>query len=228
MKVVFGAIVTDGRGKLGGHVASKNRAGAYFRTKVTPVNPSTVAQLGARSRFSALSSAWRGLTPAQRDTWRANVGDYAKTDIFGNLKNPSGSNLYQRLNNNLLTIGESALDTCPAIDAVATMSSFSFAVSTGGGTIELTFAPVIPATIKFKVFATPGMSPGIDFVKSEYRLIDVLTSADLTGLDVATEWSAVFGTVPPAGQKMFIKLVPVLVASGLEGNAISAEAIVAA
>jgi hypothetical protein len=228
MKVSWGAIVTDGRGKLGGHVASKNRAGAYFRTKVTPVNPSTVAQLGARSRFSALSSAWRGLTPTQRDTWRANVGDYAKTDIFGNLKNPSGSNLYQRLNNNLLTIGESALDTCPAIDAVATMSSFSFAVSTGGGTIELTFAPVIPATIKFKVFATPGMSPGIDFVKSEYRLIDVLTSADLTGLDVATEWSAVFGAVPPAGQKMFIKLVPVLVASGLEGNGISAEAIVAA
>jgi hypothetical protein len=228
MKIEWGAIVTDGRGKLGGHVASKNRAGAYFRTKVTPVNPSTVAQLGARSRFASLSSAWRGLTTAQRSTWIANVANYAKTNIFGQLKNPSGSNLYQRLNNNLLVIGESALSDCPPIGAVATMSSFSFAVSEGGGTILLTFAPVIPATIKFKVFATPGMSPGINFVKSEFRLISVLDNTDLTGLDIATEWSAVFGSVPPEGQKMFFKLVPVLVASGLEGNAISAEAIVAA
>lgn len=228
MKISWGAMVTDGRGKLGGHVASKNRAGAYFRTKVTPVNPSTVAQVGARSRFAALSSAWRGLTQTQRDSWISAVGDYAKTDIFGDLKNPSGSNLYQRLNNNLLVIGESALDTCPAVAAVATMSSFSFAAANGAGTILLTFAPVIPATLKFEVYATPGMSPGISFVKSEYRLVDVLTTADLTGIDIATEWGAVFGSVPAAGQKMFIKLVPVLVASGLKGNAISASAIVSA
>jgi len=36
MKTLFGAIVVDGRGKLGGHVASKNRHGSYFRTKVSP------------------------------------------------------------------------------------------------------------------------------------------------------------------------------------------------
>jgi len=41
MKMKFGAIVVDGRGKIGGHVASKNRGGAYLRTKVTPSNPQT-------------------------------------------------------------------------------------------------------------------------------------------------------------------------------------------
>jgi hypothetical protein len=44
MKMKFGAIVTEGRGKIGGHVASKNKSGAYLRTKVTPVNRQSVAQ----------------------------------------------------------------------------------------------------------------------------------------------------------------------------------------
>ena len=37
MKTKFGAIIVAGSGKINGFVASKNRAGAYLRTKVTPV-----------------------------------------------------------------------------------------------------------------------------------------------------------------------------------------------
>ena len=58
MKLKFGAIVTDGRGKIGGHVASKNRSGAYLRTKVTPSNPNTVAQVQVRSILASLSQSW--------------------------------------------------------------------------------------------------------------------------------------------------------------------------
>ena len=39
MKIKFGSEVVDGRGKIGGHVYSKNKGGAYKRTKVTPSNP---------------------------------------------------------------------------------------------------------------------------------------------------------------------------------------------
>jgi len=66
MKIKWGAIVVDGRNKIGGHVASKNRAGAYLRTKVTPVNPNTGYQAGVRNTLSTLSSGWRALEEAQR------------------------------------------------------------------------------------------------------------------------------------------------------------------
>ena len=49
MKIKWGALVVDGRGKLGGHVAAQNRGGSYLRTKVTPSNPQTTFQTGVRS-----------------------------------------------------------------------------------------------------------------------------------------------------------------------------------
>ena len=106
MKIKFGALVVAGRGKIGGHVASRNRAGAYLRTKVTPVNPATVYQVAVRNRLAGISTDWRGLTAAQRTAWNAAVSDYAKTDIFGDIRNPSGFNLHQKLNNNLVNIAK--------------------------------------------------------------------------------------------------------------------------
>lgn len=228
MKAKFGAIVVDGRGKIGGHVASKNRAGAYIRTKVTPVNPQSESQLTVRNRFTDLSQAWRGLTEDQRAAWNAAVADYAKTNVFGDIKNPTGAQLYQRLNNNLVNVGSAAIDVPPIPSAVFAFSSFSFAVSTGGGTMLLTFAPVIPATDKILVFGTPAVSPGKSYVKNLLRQIDVLTTADLTGADIAPAWEAKFGPIPAAGQKIILQLKAVNVATGQAGVPLEASAIVAA
>src|SRR5690606_18792227 len=107
MKMKWGALVVDGRNKIGGQVASKNRGGSYLRTKVTPANPQTVAQSIVRSIFTVLSQAWRTLTQAQRNAWNAAVTDWQRTDIFGDIKSPSGFTLYMRLNQNLSLIGES-------------------------------------------------------------------------------------------------------------------------
>lgn len=102
MKIKWGMMMTDGRGKLGGQVASKNRAGAYIRTKVTPVNPQTVAQQNIRQLFGSIASAWRSLTQAQINGWNEATEFWQRTDIFGDLKKPSGFALFQRLNTGLL------------------------------------------------------------------------------------------------------------------------------
>ena len=228
MKMKFGAIVVDGRGKIGGHVASKNRAGAYLRTKVTPVNPQTSFQLGVRNRFTGLSQGWRGLTEAQRISWNAAVTDYQVTDIFGDLKNPTGINLYQRLNNNLLTIGEAAVAVPPLPSAVQAVVLASIAAAAGAGTIVATYAPAIDANTKVKVFATAPGSAGKSFVKSEFRLIDVIVTADASPFDISTEYDAKFGSVGTAGQKIFMKFVPVNLNTGQEGTPSQASAVVAA
>lgn len=228
MKCKFGAIVVDGRNKIGGHVASKNRAGSYFRTKVTPTNPGTTYQVNVRNRLGGLSSAWRGLTAAQRLAWNAAVGDYAKTDIFGDLKNPSGFNLHQMLNNNLLNVGESAITTPPLPEAVDAFLTLSGAAAAGAQSFTITFTAAIAADHKVKVLATPGISAGISFVKSEFR--QVTTWADTTGspADFAGSYIAKFGAVPAEGTKIFIKLVQVHKTTGQAGIAIQASLIVAA
>lgn len=228
MKMKFGAIVTDGRGKIGGHVASKNRAGAYLRTKVTPVNAQTPYQMEIRNRFTILAQAWRGLTQAARDAWNGAVADYAKTDIFGDLHNPTGSALYQRLNNNLSIIGVAAIGVPPLPSAVGAVTAVSVAIAAGAGTMSLVMGAAVPAGTSVKVLATPPLSAGKDFVKSEYRIIDVLAAAAGTPVNLKAAYEAKFGSVGIAGQKVFVKLVAVNAVTGQEGTPSAVSGIVVA
>jgi hypothetical protein len=228
MKMKFGAIVVDGRGKIGGHVASKNRAGSYLRTKVSPVNPQTSSQSGVRNRLAGLSQGWRGLTANQRASWNNAVSDYAKTDIFGDLRNPSGFTLYQKLNNNLLNIGVVAITTPPVPQAVDAFTSFTLAAAAGANTITATFAPAIAADMVVKVFATPPQSAGKSFVKSEYRQIGTIDNGDVSPFALTTLYNAKYGSVGTAGQKIFVKMVQVNNVTGQEGTPFVASAIVAA
>lgn len=227
MKTKFGAIVVDGRNKIGGHVASKNRAGSYFRTKVTPINPSTSYQVNARNRLAGVSSSWRGLSASQIKSWNAAVSVFARTDIFGDLRNPSGFNLHQMLNNNILNIGESVITTPPLPVAVDAFSSFYFTALTAGSLVTCYFTPAVGADHKVLVFATPNLSPGISFAKSEYRQIAVWPASQDSPVDLKTPYTNKFGLFLTPGKKIFIRLVQVVMATGQAGIPIQASAIIA-
>jgi hypothetical protein len=225
MKINWGALVVDGRNKIGGHVASKNRGGAYLRTKVSPAQPSSTYSAAVRSRLASISAGWRGLSEAQRLAWNDAVGSFKKTDIFGNSRNPSGFNLYQELNNNLVNIGIAQITTPPLPVAVATMSSSSF-TAVHAGALTITYAPAIPAGQKFLVRATPALSPGKNFVKSELRQIGVIVTADASPLVYTTQYGVKYGAVGAAGQKIFLELIPVNSVTGQKGRPILMSAVI--
>jgi len=228
MKIKWGAIVVDGRNKIGGHVASKNPAGSYLRTKVTPTNPKTTFQVNVRSRLAGLSSAWRGLTNDQRTAWNAAVSNFTRTDIFGDLKNPSGFNLYQMLNNNLLNLGYAGISVPPLPQAVAAFTSLSIAAAAVAQTLTVTFAPAIVAPYGVWLLATPGLSPGISFVKSEFRQIIPLNFNAVSPYNAAANYIARFGAIPAAGTKLFVRMCQYHNATGQAGIPIQASCIVAA
>jgi hypothetical protein len=217
MKIKFGAIVVAGSGKIGGHVASKNRGGAYLRTKVTPTNPNSPAQAGARALLASLSTGWSELTEAQRDSWNGAVKDYATTDIFGDIKNPSGINLYVKLNANLLGSGQSALTSAPAKVEIpfSLISTVTFDNSTPASS-AITFAGAELDGEVLQIRATPVVSAGTSFVKNLFR--DIVYSTGASGAAAyGTEYVAKFGT-PSIGQIFFIS-VAVITATGQKGVA---------
>lgn len=224
MKAKFGMIVVAGSGKIGGHVASRNRGGTYFRTKVTPVNPQTTSQLNSRNRLTTRSQAWRGLTQAQRDAWNGAVANFARTDIFGDLKNPTGFNLYQKLNNNLVNVGQAVLTLPPVPSAILTVLATVLAPAAGAGTLALTLSAAVPAATSVKVFATAPQSPGVSFVKSEYRQISILPAATATPVALGAAYVAKFGSWL-VNQKIFVKIVFVNNANGQESQAQQISAI---
>jgi len=228
MKIKWGAFIVNGSGKAGGHVAARNRFGSYIRTLVTPINPKTKDQQLVRSRFTSLSQAWRSLTAAQRLAWNAAVADFKRTDIFGDLKTPSGFNLYMRLNGNLLKIAQSVIDAPPLPSRVHSFTTMSVTAAEGTAAIAVVFTDAIPVGSSVILSATPAISAGKNFVKSEFRQIDVLTSADTTPLDALAAWVAKFGSIGAAGSKIFVKVQSVDDATGQQGGSLIASAIIAA
>ncbi len=213
MKVKWGALVVDGRGKIGGHVGSKNRAGAYFRTKVTPVNPNTSFQQAARARLSFFAQGWRDLTQAQRDAWNAAVSDFARTDIFGDVKNPTGFNLCVRLNTNILNAGGSQIDAPPLPAAVDEIVPGTLVINLTGSIGTLAFTPTVPTDMGVLLRATPSLSPGISFVKSELRIISVIAAATASPEDFFADYVAKFGA-PVEGAKVFVSVQTVNLLTG--------------
>lgn len=207
MKVKWSGIgAVEGRGKLNGSVASRNRGGAYFRVKVTPTNPQSIAQQMVRQLLTTFSQGWRALTQDQRSAWDAATPDFARSDIFGDMRNPTGKNLYARLNVNLSNAGQAAITSPPlpsgAGDVLA--SGLTFSVATDK---EVT-ATMPGAGFTVLVFATPGVSPGKRFLKNDFRLLGNVAGSSSSPLDIAAMYTARFG-VPAIGTRVGVRLVSV-------------------
>jgi len=226
MKTKFGAIIVAGSGKIGGHVASRNRSGSYLRTKVSPVNAQTPFQSAIRNRLSTLSSAWKDLTPAERTAWNNAVEGYKKTDIFGDLKTPSGFNLHQALNNNLLRIGEAAITTPPLPVGLPVIETGVLTqVHAGATLVTFTSDPVVTDSV-VEISATAPMSQGKNFVKSEFRVLGNMPTIAAHVATLTTLYAAKFGGPGAAGQKVFVRLRQISNVTGQSGIPVVLSAIV--
>lgn len=196
MKAKFGAIVVDGRGKAGGHVFSKNKGGAYMRTKVTPTNPNTSAQAQARSILASLSQQWSTLSDSQRLAWNNAVADYATTDIFGDIKNPSGINLYVKLNSNISNVGGILLSSPPVKLEMPSsyVESATYDISTD--TLTVTLSDSNAENTLMLVRATPALSQGISSIGSQLRVIGV-GSVLGNSISLSYKYASKFGIIAP-------------------------------
>ena len=220
--------IVDGRGKINGTVLSKNRGGAYARVKVTPSNPRSVAQQFVRSNLAFLAQKWKTLTQEQRDTWSANVSNYTRTDIFGDIKTPTGYNLFMRINTALRDASTELFFNipAPAVDVVAPDST-----SLASTISSLTLTSVFPDDAEMNGYllidASPQLSAGVNSPGSRFKRIaslEVLDFSDLNTTNLLTSYSAVYGALVK-DQKVFVR-VTVMMSNGQRGVPIVLSAIV--
>lgn len=215
MKVKWSGFgVVAGSGKLNGHVGAKNRAGAYLRTKVTPTNPQTLFQQQARARLTAQSQSWRTLDQEQRNAWDAATPDFAKSDIFGDKRNPTGKNLFTALNTNLLNIGKPTILQPPSPAGAGEVFATALDVD-NAGTVDIDHAGST-AGHTVQVWATPPVSAGRSFLKNEFRLIATFAGGAASPFSAGTAYVSRFG-LPSSGQKVALRLVSVNNTTGEAG-----------
>lgn len=227
-KIKFTAVVADMRGKLAGSVFSKNRGGAYVRTKVTPVNPNTTAQATVREIFTNLAQAFRNLTPEQITAWNAAVDNFKGTDIFGDIKRPSGINLFQRLNLNLVNAGIAMIFNPPLPSEVATMNIASVAFDTGDGTCNVTFSEAnVPADHTLIISGFKPLSPGVNFTSKEGSKLTKADAGVVAPANIYASYVAKYG-VPAAGTKIVLTAKTVNNLTGLTSGVSKVSCLVSA
>jgi len=223
--IKFGHLgATDIRGTTGGTTFSKNRGGAYVRRRVVGTNPQTPAQTSVRNEFGTLSQAWRTISQVRRDTWINATIQFPRLNKLGDTFHLSGLNLFKSLNQNLFDAGLGRINVAPAPVGTSNVSSLSF-VPLSAGTMIVTFsATPTPANNYTLVYASPQVSPGINFLKNRMRIIEVLAPATATGVDVYAAYLAKFGDVI-VGQRMNLGFVAVNGVTGEKSPMITATAI---
>lgn len=200
MKIKFGALVTDGSGKLGGHVVANNRGGKYMRTKVTPLNPQSTAQSLVRSIFAGISQAWSGLTEAGRTSFNQAVNAFTTTDIFGDIRVPSGKALFQRLNQNLALTGQTQLTVAPTVAPVVPFELINVEVDESDEAIFVSINGDIGAQ-RYVLEGTPPLSQGTSNANNRFRKIISFDGSDFDGATAYALYVAKFGT-PPVGSNI--------------------------
>jgi len=228
-KVKYGEMIADLRGKINGTVHSKNRAGQYMRNKTSPVNPQSTAQSSVRNSFATYAQGWRALTANQRAAWTGGVENFVRNNVFGDAVRMTGANLYMALNRVIATIGGTPISSPPVVSAPTGILTFTLVADVSDVTILATYTPAIPAAGTVQVWATAPVSAGISFVKNKFRYIGKMVTADASPFDISSMYEEKFGTgwLTP-GQKIFVKLVPVVTLSGIAAPGLDASAIVIA
>ena len=202
-RIKFGMMMTDARGKLGGHVFTKAKSGATIRTKVTPLNPKTSAQSEARSALGANSQAWRTLSEAQRLAWNSAAQEVSKTNAFGDTYFPSGKNYFTAINNNLRNIGSQILVEPPALVEMPGLTSVDVDFDIVAGQLDIApFFVGVDTNITLVCNATSGQSAGRYNFSGKYRKFGGFSLAGTPNNTALYDMYVLKFGVPSAGQKV--------------------------
>ena len=190
-------------GSYQGITSSRNRNGQYVRTRATPVQPRTAAQLSVRAHQSTNAAAWRALTQTQRDGWQSLGLSMTRTDSLGQAQSLTGFQAYCSVNNLNLLVGNAAVGDAPAITTPTALLTVTPTAAHGTPAFSVAFTPTpLAAGQKVIVRAGPQRSAGRAF-ESDFRVMFIGAAASASPANILTAYQAKFGT-PSTGARLFV------------------------
>jgi hypothetical protein len=199
MKIAWGVMVGDARGKTGTVCATLTRSGPVLRGLFRARQSKTQAQLEMRAAFGSLSSLWADPSMnAYRGAWVQLGLDHPEQNLWNADIYKTGLQWFIRANKNRQTVGESIILEAPAFAAVGDPGALSAQYSPGSPpTIEVSATQEPSATQAVVILATRGLSMGILTLSHQQRKI--FTELPVTGSPwaVGPAYIAKFGNPVP-------------------------------
>jgi hypothetical protein len=192
-------------GSYQGITSSRNRNGQYVRTRATPVQPRSAAQLSVRAHQSTNAAAWRALTATQRDGWTSLGMQMARTDSLGQSQTLTGFQAYCSVNNLNLLVANAAVANAPAILTPTAALTVTPTAANGTPAFSVAFTPTpLAAGQKIIVRAGPQRSAGRSF-EGDFRVMFIGAAASASPANILTAYQAKFGT-PSTGARIFVSV----------------------
>jgi len=228
-------------GKIAGTVFTiGGQQGPFVRVWAKPRNRRTSFQTLTRGILSGISSSFRNLTGAQVDAWNASAQDdnpnSLRRNVFGDVRRLSGSQLYQRVNNILTTLGQALYTSPPTVGSTDSVTAAALTGAETGQALDLdltTFAgaTAVPTNTFLVVYATAQKGNGSSyFGASQYRLIGFFPATTaINPCDISAEYIARFGALN-SGSRVGVKCHFVFNNAGVfsKGGDVYASATIAA
>jgi hypothetical protein len=226
-KVKLG-VLAAASGKAGGVIYSRNRGGAYIKNWVKVINPNTPAQSLTRQRFSTLSSKWKILTTAERQSWNSATPNFPVIDRLGDSIELSGQQLYMQMNRNLQSISALAINVAPAPKTVTSPTFVSVTVDTTQFSIDYEPNP-LGTNETLIIDASTTKSAGVNYLgRSAFKQISVVAAGTVSPADIFARYNAVFGAgTLQVGAKVFLRMRIVDDLTGIASDTIQDSFIVA-
>lgn len=223
-------LMPDGEAKSGRSGSVVYQRNGVRRNFVVPALVQNDFTQPVRSSFSINTSGFRDLTQGQIGAWNAAAPHFNYIDRFGRVKPfPSGIALFNSLNRNLFSAGQSPITDPPTPEGVPAIDRMSIVADESAQTLTITYTPTpTDGSVTHLVFATKGLSPGVSRArKSDFRLIDTIASGAASPFAGGADYTAKFGPIVQ-GQKIFVKLRPINNTTGQAGAEIVASTVAVA
>jgi hypothetical protein len=226
MKIAWGVLVGDARGKTGNICATWGRSGPVLRRHFRSKQPNSQTQLEMRAALSSLSVFWSDPSMAPyRPDWIQLALAHPEKNIFNADIYKTGLQWFIRANKNRATIGEPVILQAPAFAEVDDPAALTLEhLSAPPEELNITASSNPVAGDAVVIFATRPLSPGIFTLGHQQRLLKYINPATASPWDIFDVYTAKYGT-PPAGKQIFVEVWYTDIDQGMIGLKSQAAAI---
>lgn len=216
------SLVSDIRGSIAGTVFSANKNGAYTRNKGTMTNRNTPSQQKVRLSFSAITTKWRDLTDAQRNSFKEKIPQYPYTDKLGQSKFYTAFQLFLWMNNSLRAVSTDWIEIALTPGTLPLVESLSIVQAPTTANDKFTISMVInglhdvPDDYWLLIEATDQLAQGITEPKRPMfkQILVAAAGTSVNDYSIFTEYKNVFSTPFKLGNNIFVRATLVSAENG--------------
>jgi hypothetical protein len=221
--ILYGSLVSDLAGKVGGQNFQRGLASPVLRNISTKRNYLSVTPVGnkitaIRGLFAYVTKQWRNLSPTEQGNWAAVTGSFPRVNKFGTSYTPSAYQLFVELSLGLKYVGLDIIAGAPSVSSfVAT--GYSVVYNSAIPSIVVTqSAPHTSSPYKTVIYASPFISNGRGYPRSGYRVLALFQfTSSVPTLDITSVVTNAYGAIQ-AGMQMVFGFSQINVTTGEESE----------